>query len=353
MPLLHQAQEARRKLGVPALGLGLVDADGQLEHAVTGTRQRGHNGPALDTDRWHLGSCGKSITAALYARLVETGRAEWSMPVKALFSDLRLDPGWDAVTIDDLLLHLSGAPAYMPLRRAAAYSRDTRPLADQRTEVSAEMYARPPMGFGKFRYSNLGYTVIGAAIERITGEPYESALQTHLFVPLGIRSAGFGPPPEIRGHRGRMRIGHRVLGRGPACDPADPASDNPAVITPAGRMHMSIADWSRFQRLWLRGGSDKLLSEASVQRMLRTPAGGPYAMGWAPARGLDGVSFGQQGSNTYWVATALLDQDRRRSAMVIVNDGRTAMLRQTARIAAQLLAGGFPPTAEWRKSHAN
>jgi CubicO group peptidase (beta-lactamase class C family) len=336
---LHDAvHDARRRLGVPALGAGTVDTDGRLDLAVAGVRRRGGADPATETDRWHVGSCGKSMTAALYARLVQAGRARWAAPLTELFADLTVHPGWGGVTIDDLLLNLSGAPAIMPRARLWSYASDTRPLVEQRTEVSAELFARPPVGVGRFRYSNLGYTVVGAAIERLTGEPYETALRAHLLAPLGIGSVGFGPPPELWGHRGRVRIGNLVLGRGPAGDPADPASDYPAVISPAGRMHLTIADWSRWLRLWLTGGDGAVLSEESVRHMLTLRSSGPLAMGWAPVGKLKTVSFAQQGSNSFWLATALLDRDRARAAMVIVNDGRTRMFGGTVRLGIDLLA---------------
>jgi hypothetical protein len=60
-------------------------------------------------------------------------------------------------------------------------------------------------------------------------------------------------------------------------------------------------------------------------------------MGWAAADGLPGVAFGQQGSNMHWMATALLDADRQRAAVVATNDGRTRLLRSTPLVAAKLL----------------
>jgi CubicO group peptidase (beta-lactamase class C family) len=218
-----------------------------------------------------------------------------------------------------------------------SYAHDTRPGEQQRTELIAGALRRPPAGVGTFRYSNLGYTLAGAAIERLVGEPYEVALRTHLLAPLGITTSGFGPPPEICGHRGRLRLGPLIVGRGPAVDPTAPWSDNPAVLTPAGRLHLTIDDWSRFLRMFLTGSEHDVLIEASVDRLLTLRPGDRQAMGWAPAQRLGAVSLGQQGSNTYWVATALLDRERRRAAMVIVNDGRTAMLTHTATLAARLL----------------
>ncbi len=334
LSLKSRVIEARERLGAPALGAGMVDGDGHVHVHVAGTRRRNGDEQATGDDHWHIGSCGKSITAALYARLVQAGRAQWSAPLTELFPDLELHPGWAPVTIDHLLLNISGAPNTPPLPRWQAYFEDTRPPAEQRTEAAAEMFADPPDGVGNFRYSNLGYAVAGAAIERIAGEPYESAVYTHLLTPLGITTVGFGAPPAIWGHGSSSPDDQDAPP--PPVDPAGIA-DNPAFITPAGRFHVTIADWSRFQRLFLTGADDAVLTADSVRRLLTVPPDGALAMGWAPVRGVPGVSYGQQGSNTLWFATALLDGDRRRSAMVIVNDGRTAMQTHTAKLAIELL----------------
>jgi CubicO group peptidase (beta-lactamase class C family) len=56
---------------------------------IAGASRRGRpEDAAAADDPWHIGSCGKSMTAALYARLVEAGRAEWSASIVDLFHDL-------------------------------------------------------------------------------------------------------------------------------------------------------------------------------------------------------------------------------------------------------------------------
>jgi len=87
-----------------------------VELDLIGARVRGGD-PVGARDAWHIGSCGKSMTAALYARLVECGEAEWGAPVAKLFPDLELHPGWTGVTIDDLFVGEAGLPANLgPLR---------------------------------------------------------------------------------------------------------------------------------------------------------------------------------------------------------------------------------------------
>jgi CubicO group peptidase (beta-lactamase class C family) len=336
--------EFRDEHRVPALGGGVVTRDGEVAIDVVGVRVRGGDAPATLDDRWHVGSCGKSMTAALYARLVERGEARWGARLPELFPDLSgIAPGWSEIAIDDVFVAQAGLPANLGRTEMKTAWRDRRPLRDQRTEAVAAALRRPPRRPGRFLYSNLGYILIGAAIERIAGVPYETALSTNVFEPLGITSAGFGAPPELWGHGGRMLalgpLGLVDLGRGAPADPEQAESDNPAIMSPAGRIHLTLADWSRFQRLFLTGG-DGFLRPETVERLL-TPAPGKgrrHALGWAPVHGVWKASFAQQGSNTYWVATALIDPARERTAMVVCNEGRAKLLARTPHLAMRLLS---------------
>jgi D-alanyl-D-alanine carboxypeptidase len=332
----------RRRHGVTAIGATTIDVSSPATESmgVVGVVRRGTNDAVAETEAWHIGSCAKALTAALYARLVEQGRAEWGARLVDLFPDLAesIDRGWSAVTIDELFTCRSGLPAN-PNRSAmlAAYD-DPDPAVDQRSRTARAALANPPDGRGRFRYSNLGYVLAGAAIDRVTDSDFESTMRAEILDPLGVTTAGFGPPPRLWGHRPRLQIASLCLGRGTSVGPDDLRSDNPPLLTPAGRLHLSLPDWARVQRLFLDGAG--LLSTASLGHLLRTPADGHgMAMGWAAPKGLPGVALGMQGSNTAWAATAMIDADRSRMTLVITNDGRTSMLRSTALLAAELLRG--------------
>lgn len=157
-------------------------------------------------DRWHIGSSAKAMTAPLYARLVEAGAARWDMAIPSLFRGLTLDPTWSAITIDDLLSHTGGVAdrAVMRLEFMAAARADSRPLSIQRTELARLILEKPPAGTpGEMVYSNVGYAIAGAAIERLTNLAWEDAMHAFVFKPLGMASAGFGAPTGEypRGHR--------------------------------------------------------------------------------------------------------------------------------------------------------
>ncbi len=339
--VIGELEEFRRKLGVPAVIGAVTTSDDVVAIDVTGDRSRTDPSPATIADQWHIGSCGKSITAMLYAVLVERGLTDWNRPVAELFPDIaEVSPGWAGVTIDDLLHCRAGVPANPTAKTMRAAHKSTEPLIAQRTEAVERVLSAAPHKPGTFTYSNLGYAMVGAAIDRIIDGAFENALFEYVLDPLGVMTAGFGPPPEIRGHHPRVRLGPLLAGKG---DPADPKgrkpADNPPLLTPAGRLHVSVPDWAKIQRVFLNDGAP-LLTASSVQRLLRDPQpnskGRSMSMGWASGERL-GTSHAMQGSNTMWAATALMDREHSRTALVVANDGRMSVLAGSAHLAAKLL----------------
>ena len=330
----------QNKYQTPAVGAALIIVRGGTDIAVVGTRTRDKEGPVTIEDQWHIGSCGKAITAALYARLVERGDTEWGMPLAVLFADFtgQIDPAWKERTIDELLVCRAGMRANLTRFEMRASWQSAAPLPEQRTNVSMAALAETPGRRGRFVYSNLGYIVAGAAIERITGVSFEDALRIHIFQPLGITSEGFGPPPHIWGHKPWLRIGPLAIGKGAPGDPADLYSDNPPVMNSAGCLHLTLADWGRFHRAFLISGGD-LLQARSIEHLLKVPDGRgvPMAMGWVRVTGLANVSYGMQGSNSLWSAVGLVNSARTRTALVVCNDGRSRVLQGTVALAASLL----------------
>ncbi|KAB2848236.1 MAG: beta-lactamase family protein, partial [Hyphomicrobiaceae bacterium] len=164
----------------------------KLQLEVVGTRRRDAQDPVSVEDRWHIGSCGKSITALLYARLVSSGRAEWRVPIAQLLPDIAggIHPAWRERTIDELFVCRSGLAANLTPGQGENFRRDCAPLREQRTAATRAALTGSPGPRGRFVYSNLGYIVIGAIIDRLTESPFETALAREVWEPLGVTSAG-------------------------------------------------------------------------------------------------------------------------------------------------------------------
>lgn len=309
LPLVDPSLKQRvQKAGVPALGFAVVGPEGVRALEASGVRRAGGADPVTPGDSWHIGSNTKAMTAVLYARLVEAGRASWGARLPRLFPDLKLDRAWSEVRIEDLLGHRSGIsdrPLQTP-ERLRAFRQDPRPLAQQRTALAAEVFGKPPVGQpDAFDYSNVGYIIAGAAIERIVRTGWEAAITAQLFQPLKMSNAGFGAPTGAAPWGHELGAGGRLIG----VDPAGVA-DNPPIFGPAGTVHLSLPDYAKFARLFLTDGGG-LLRPDSLRR-LATPQGGAtdgYAMGWQTYGNrpwANGPVLTHEGSNTLWHASALI-----------------------------------------------
>ena len=322
----------------PALAAGIVTRDGLDWAGVRGVRRAGHEALATLDDRWHLGSNTKAMTAAVFGRLVDQGRARWAMPLAEVFPGMTVDPAWAGITLDDLMHHRGGlldGPLVNQAWLIAAHS-DPRTLPEQRAAFAARALAAPPTGpVGAFAYGNGNYIVVGAAIEAITGQAWETVMAAELFTPLGLTSAGFGAPGGDApwGHQGGVGV-----------DPAG-LSDNPRALGPAGTAHMSLADYARFVAAMM-GGTADWLSEATRAQLLTPAAGAPpaYAAGWAigttpwAGNGGPGLTITHNGSNTLWFATVLAAPERGLGFIALSNDG-VAGQRACGTLIRRLVAG--------------
>lgn len=288
----------REKHGVAAIAGAVVTSRGLQAAGVVGVRKAGTDATATREDRWHLGSNAKAMTAALLARLVERGLLKWETKPADVFPELAsgFDPGYADATVLHLLSHRAGLAANLDW----GVSAQAGSLSAQRLDAVKRGLAVAPIQApgSRFFYSNLGYVIAGAMAERITGKTWEEAIAEEVFAPLGIRDFGFGgtgTPGRIDQPWGHSRNGKPVFINGPLMD-------NPPVLGPAGRAHMTIEDWALFVSDQLRGarGEAALLKPETYKILHAPPFGGDYALGWGMAERVwsGGRVLTHNGSNT-------------------------------------------------------
>lgn len=324
--------------GAPGAAVGVWD-DGTAACASAGVRAAGHDAAVAEGDLWHLGSLTKSMTATLAARIVARGEMDWSDTVGehlgAALTDLA--PGAEQITLEQLLSHRAGLPRNFQFSdrdpvfpRAGDDVRKAR-LAYARALLTEPLLTRPESAF---LYSNAGYVVAGAMIEAATGESWEALLRTEVFEPLGLESAGFGPPGAVavidqpRGHRADDSGTLHPVAPGPA-------ADNPPLLGPAGTVHMSACD------VLLYGSVHAVRPEAylpadlwqTLHRDRGGDADGGYALGWRLRQDGGLTHFG---SNGLWYARIAVWPGQGRAAVAITNDGRID--RMTAPVQAVIEA---------------
>lgn len=267
----------RQKFNVPAMSAAVVTDDGIKFAGAVGVRKRGTEVPVTLANLWHLGSDTKAMTSTLIAKLVERGQLKWDSTLAEIFPELapQMNPEFRKVTVLQLLSHRAGLPANLDL---GAYSgSDVQAL---RLRAVREYLARKPetKPGSTYAYSNLGYIIAGAVVEKVSGQPWESVITDDVFRPLQMNSAGFGGT----GMSGQIDQPWPHTEDGAPTAENGPDMDNPPVMGPAGRVHCSIQDWARFVQDQLRGarGEPALLKPESYKKLQTPPFGGDYALGW-------------------------------------------------------------------------
>lgn len=341
----------REKHKVPGLVAGIVTSRGLQSAGAVGLRKAGSPEAITVHDQLHIGSDTKAMTATLLGQLVDEGKLSWQSTVGDVFPHLKAEvhPDFVHVTLEQLLTHRAGLPANLPYGQFADVS-----VVAQRQALLKKALAEAPLDAPgtKFSYSNVGYIIAGHFAEQITGRSWEELMRSELFEPLGMSSAGFGPPGmKDSGTKGTgtkdavdQPWGHQLIfGKAQALQ-----LDNPEVLGPAGRVHCSIADWALFVALHLQGARNetKFLKPETFKTLHTPPAGQEYAAGWGlverPWAG--GRALMHAGSNTMWYAVAWLAPERDVAYLAVVNQGGDAAREACdAAVAALILEWQKPP----------
>lgn len=325
--LVSGYQESRGLVGLGAIVL----KNGATQGVVVSGERASNTGVFLDVnDKWHIGSISKSVTATLVARLIESNKLSWDTSISDAFgSSSVIHDDWKNVSIVDLLTHTSGAAANFSLPVLFQRPVEGPERIAARRKVVAKLLKKPPEYLPKSKhvYSNVGYTVLGVIVEVLTSCSWEDMVRAEIFEPLGLNSAGFGPPQDITDRLEQPR-GHRksFIGSRKVCVGTD--ADNTPIIGPAGAIHMSLADLAKFANEHLSGdhGEGVLLSR-DTYRLLHSPVLENYACGWVVN---EDKTVWHNGSNTMWYAFVAYQPRTRRVVAITANDPNLAACEDVA-----------------------
>jgi CubicO group peptidase (beta-lactamase class C family) len=248
-------------------GSVLVSREGQtLFNRGYGMANIEHDIPNTPGTKFRLGSITKQFTAMAVLILHEQGKLQLDDPIGKFLEDS--PKAWDGVTIHHLLTHTSGVHSYTSepdYMKKMAYP-----------ETVKSMIARfkdKPLDFApgeKFAYSNSGYFLLGALIEKVSGTSYEAFLKQAIFEPLGMKDSGYDLPKTVLPRRasGYRRFGDK-LENAEYLDMAQPYA--------AGSLYSTVEDLAKWDHALNEG---KLISKDSYVKMY-TPVKNDYAYGWA------------------------------------------------------------------------
>ncbi|MEU5887778.1 serine hydrolase domain-containing protein [Streptomyces sp. NPDC047461] len=274
--LLHRIAVAQAEGRTPSLVAAVV-RDGRAVWHGSRTSVDGH-GPDENV-QYRIGSITKTFTAVLVLRLRDEGLLDLGDPLEKHL------PGTGAgeATIAELLAHTAGLAAESP---GPWWERSPGSLRPELTDVLGEQPFLHPGG-RRFHYSNPGYTLLGALVEKLRGAPWEDVLRREVLEPLGLDSTSAQPRAP---HAGGWAV-H------PWADVMLPEpTEDLGRMAPAGQLWSTSGDLAKFA-VFLAKGDDRVLGAETVREM-RTPA--------APAEAADVVD-----GSTYGLGMQVQSRDGR------------------------------------------
>ena len=193
------------------------------------------------------------------------GKLKVTDTVASVFPDY---PGGEKITIHHLLTHTSGIPNFTDSPDYIKTQTLPSPVLQ-----TVERFKNRPLDFApgeRMSYSNSGYVLLGAVIEKVTGRPYEEFLRENVFKVLGMEGSGYDHTETILENRA---AGYEF----PADRMANASYIDMSIPHAAGALYSTVEDLYKWDRALY---TDKLIPREAMTRLF-TPFKGTYAYGWS------------------------------------------------------------------------
>jgi D-alanyl-D-alanine carboxypeptidase len=284
-----------------AMGSLIIVKDGQVLY----TRAIGYgqiNGaekkPLTAASRFRIGSITKMFTTAMILQLVEEGQLKMTDTLNKFLPQV---PNAGKITIAHILAHRSGIPN---VRRDRDPQKKVNTIPMARDEMLALIVkAAPDFEPGaKHHYSNSGYLVLGLILEKVTGKPYEQALEERITSKIGLRDT-------------YMTTGNIDVSKNEALtyihfggDWKPVAETHASILFSAGAIVSTPADLAKFIQALFDG---RIVSKESLNLMKTIRDGEGMGMGMEPFTFAAKTFYGHTGgADNYGAWLAYLPEEK-------------------------------------------
>jgi CubicO group peptidase (beta-lactamase class C family) len=258
------------KSGIASASIAIVK-DGKLAYAQAyGFADLESKKAATPAMRYKIGSNSKQITASAILLLSDEGKISLDDPVSRFFPDLTRA---NEVTIRQLLSHTSGYEDFYPLDYVAPYM--AQPSTPQKI---MDIWGKKPLNFDpgtQWQYSNTNYTIAGAIVEKLAGQPIFDFVRARVFAPLGMKSP---IDADKQPWSKNDPIGYTRFALGP---PRAAVPEGSAWIFAAGELAMTPSDMALWDISLMNGTvlKPELLKQLTTEVHLKNGAGTGYGLG--------------------------------------------------------------------------
>jgi D-alanyl-D-alanine carboxypeptidase len=268
---IHQLVAHKYEMDAPGAAVLVAKGGEVIINRGYGVADLERHEPITGDTTFCIASVTKPITATAVLRLVEQGKLNLDQKVVDILPDYPTHAA--DVTVDNLLSHTAGIPDV---------SRLPKWRADMKSELTVpqilDYFQALPLSFApgdQWRYSNSGYLLLGAVIERVSGRNYGDFLTEEIFEMADMRSSHYGPS-KVRSER--HALGYQR--GGDAYVEADPVSLSRPFA--AGGVVSTANDLFAFSRALTAGQliSRETLDKAFSPCLLNSGEPTTYGHGW-------------------------------------------------------------------------
>ena len=238
---------------VTGLSIALVDDQQMVWSAGFGYSDAENKIRATAATPYRMGSIAKLLTATATMQLAERGQMDIDQPLSRYLPEFSIKSRFastEPITPRNIMTHHSGLPSNYLSGMLAENPRYFTTLVN---DVRDEYVAYPPNYV--FAYSNLAVTLLGAAIERTTGQAYPQYVAQNLFRPLGMDHSYYSSQPGLKGYtKGKL------------------SEYLPLRDLPSGGLVSNVEDLSRFMEMMFAGGrmnGQQVIRSETIAEMLR------------------------------------------------------------------------------------
>jgi len=307
--------------GVPGLSIAVVFDQDIVWAKGYGYSDLENKIPATPSTIYRIGSITKLFTSTAILQLRDQGMLRLDDPVSLYLPWFHIrNPFPDApeITIRHLLTHTSGLP------READFPYWTDHIFPTREELAGALPGQSAINPPEttYHYSNLGMSLLGEIVTKVSGQPWADYVQEKILQPLGMSSSSTAPGEELLR---RLTTSHMLR----ASDGTRRVFDyyETGAIAPAGSIVSTVEDLSRFASLQFRegpAGDAQILKGSTLREMQRVhwvydSFTGGRGLGFAVTR-RDGKNFvGHGGSIGGNVSNLLLVPSEKIAVIVAIN----------------------------------
>jgi D-alanyl-D-alanine carboxypeptidase len=330
------------KTGAPSVSIAVASGGEVVYAKAYGKARLAPDRPATPATRYAIDSVSKEFTAAAMLKLQEEGKLSLDDKVAKYFPDLA---GADQVSLRQVLSHTAGYRDYWP--------QDFIPPEMSRpTTVRAilDEWARKPLDFAPgsdWQYSNTGFVIAGAIVEKVSGQPLVDVLRADIFAPLKME--------------GVTDADQRALGPADAgaytragAGPVRPApKEGAGWLFAAGELAMAPKELARWDISLM---ARSLLSPASYDALytpikLTTGRDSRYSLGLRVARENGRLTLSHGGGGSGFLSANLMYPDEKIAVVAFTNNDWVPPNAVADRVAFVVLPPS-PPEARARKLFA-